>query len=203
MMNSITLSRNPAKVLPTTVSIGGETYGIRTSFRTILNILRLIEDPDITDRHKPPMIVGLFYADRIPPMPDGFDAVFAFMRGRERRSDPEAALIDYEFDADAIYASFMSAYHIDLLNPAFDLHWYAFTALLSGLPSDTALGERLSLRKLDTSKLKGKAKKSAEIAKKNAQPPLKIGEAEIARHQAIMDALREGRDPGALLETEG
>ena len=201
-MNSITLSRSPAKVLPTTVSIGGETYGVRTSFRTILNILRLIDDPDITDRHKHVMIVGLFYGERTPPIVEGYDAFCEFMRGRERRSDPEAAVIDYEFDADVIYASFMSAYRIDLLDPAFDLHWYAFTALLGGLPSDTALGERLSLRKLDTSKLKGKAKKSAEIAKKNAQPPLRVSEADKAQQTAIMEALREGRDPGALLKTE-
>lgn len=51
-MNKLTLSRNPEKVLPTTVTVDGDTYAIRWGHRSILNILNLLGDADIEDRHK-------------------------------------------------------------------------------------------------------------------------------------------------------
>ncbi|MEA4928511.1 MAG: Gp15 family bacteriophage protein [Candidatus Limiplasma sp.] len=201
-MNSLSLSRRPEIVLPQTLDVAGKTCAIRPDFRNILRIFRLLDDPEIADRHKAMKLVDLFYIDTPQPLKAGVEAFFAFLRGYERRHDPDAASIDYEFDADVIYASFLHAYRIDLLDPALTMHWYAFTGLINGLTDDSALCERLRLRKLDTKHLKGKAKTSAEIARRNAQPPKKISETERELQSALTQALREGKDPNTLLGYE-
>ncbi len=199
-MNKLSLSRTPGKVLPETVSAGGAEYPIRADFRTVLKIFRLLDDPEIADRHKGAMLLNLFYPGDKPE--HGMDLFFEFIRIEARQSDPEAAKIDYEYDADAIYASFLQQYRVDLLDSATRLHWYAFCALLDGLGEGTPLRERLYLRKIDTRKLKGKAKRSAEIAKKNAQPPVRTSRKEKALHDALTDALMKGEDPSRLLGNE-
>lgn len=203
-MNRLTLSRQPDKALPEHVLLSGERFSVRPDFRTVLTLLRLMDDSEIEDRHKGLKLIERFYADCPPAAlaPDALRAFFDFIRGPERQSDPEAGKIDYEFDADAIYASFRMQYGIDLLDPGTRLHWYAFTALLSGLGEGTPLVERLRLRTLDTRKLKGKAKRSAEIAKRNAQPPARESQREQARHNALTEALMNGGDANALLGHE-
>lgn len=58
----------------------------------------------------------------------------------------EKNLLDYEHDADMIYASFRQAYGINLLKEQGKLHWFEFVALLNGLPDDTIIKQVISLR---------------------------------------------------------
>lgn len=197
-MNNFSLSKSKENTLPEHVDIDGKAYAIDPSFRTVLKMLRLMEDPEIPDRHKFPMLIGMFYPDESPDIASGMEAFYVFTRGPDKKRDPEAASIDFEFDADVIFASFLSEYNINLLDES--LHWFVFMALLNSLTSGSALAERLSLRKLDTSKLKGKARTSAEIAKKNAQPPQKISESEKTRQLKMAEALNAGVDPATLSE---
>lgn len=201
-MNKLSLSEAPEKVLPETVEIDGICYKIRPDFRTILRIFRLIDDPDVKQRHKPIILTSLFFVENQPDPFQGMEAFNEFVRAEAKRHDPESATIDFEFDADAIFASFLHDYQINLIDPECKLHWYVFTGLLNGLSSESALTERLQLRKMDTSKLRGKARRSAEIAKKNAQPPVKIGEQERTMQEKLAQCLREGKDPNELLGNE-
>jgi len=201
-MNSLTLSKRPENALPERVTVDGADYPIHADFRTVLKIFRLMGDFELEDRHKYLKLLELFYVDAVPPFQQGVEAFFEFIRAPERKSDPEAAHIDYEFDADAIYASFFMQYRIDLLNPEIQLHWYAFTALLNGLDEDTPLCKRLYFRALDTKKFKGKAKRSAEIAKANAQIPQKLNPMEQSRQSALEDALMNGGDVSAIINRE-
>lgn len=194
-MNSISLSKkNP---LPTSIEINGKQYACNPDFRAILRIFRLLDDPEVEERHKYCKIVEWFYPEETPPIVEGVRAFFDFIRVIEQKHDPDAAAIDYEFDADVIFASFWHQYGINLLETS--MHWYVFTALMHGLAEDTALCERLRLRKLDTSHLKGKAKHSAEIAKQNAQPRKAVSDQERDRQEKLMDALRSGKDPNEFL----
>ena len=201
-MNSLTLSKQPGNALPEHVTVDGVDYAIRADFRTILKIFRLLGDFELEDRHKYLKMLELFYPEAVPPLQQGVEAFFDFIRAPERKSDPEAAHMDYEFDADAIYASFLMQYQIDLLSPETNLHWYAFTALLNGLDDDTPLCRRLYFRTLDTKKLKGKAKRSAEIAKANAQVPRRIDPREQSRQAALEEALMNGGDISAIINRE-
>lgn len=199
-MNKVSLSRKPDEFMPTTVNVNGVTYAIRWGHRSILNIFNLLSDPEIEDRHKKMKAVQLFYPESIPPIEDAFEAFTEFVKTPEKRTDISAACIDFEFDADVIYASFLQQYGIDLFSTT--LHWYAFTALLGGLGENTALAQRLALRELDTSKFKGKAKTRATIAKANAQPPRKTSQREEERQAKILDALMNGGDVSAIIDQE-
>ena len=201
-MNSLTLSKQPGNALPEHVTVDGVDYPVRADFRTVLKIFRLLGDFELEDRHRQMKLLELFYSEAIPPFKEGVEAFFDFIRAPERKSDPEAAHMDYEFDADAIYASFLMQYRIDLLSPATILHWYAFTALLNGLDEDTPLCRRLYYRTLDTKKLKGKAKRSADMAKANAQIPVKINPADKSRQSALEEALMNGGDISAIINRE-
>lgn len=67
-------------------------------------------------------------------------------------------LIDYEQDAEYIYASFMYAYGIDLIDVQGKLHWKKFQALMTGLPSDAKISEVISIRSWKPSNEKKKYK---------------------------------------------
>jgi hypothetical protein len=51
-----------------------------------------------------------------------------------------------KYDAEYIYASFMQAYGIDLIEQQGKLHWHKFQALLAGLPEDTKFRQVVSIR---------------------------------------------------------
>jgi hypothetical protein len=203
-MNKLTLSKRPENALPEHVVLNGERYLVRAGFRTILTINRLLSDTEVEDRHKGWKLIDLFYAQSPPPelAGDAIHAYFDFIRPPEREVDPDAGRMDYEHDADAIYASFRMQYHIDLLSPDTHMHWYAFSALLAGLGEGTPLVERLRMRTLDLSKLKGKSKRRASIAKRNAQIPVRIGTADKRQYQELADALMNGGDISAILGQE-
>lgn len=61
-------------------------------------------------------------------------------------SDDEEELMDFDYDAEEIYASFMQAYHMDLIEQQGKLHWFKFKALLSGLPDETPIKQLISIR---------------------------------------------------------
>ena len=61
-------------------------------------------------------------------------------------SDDEEQLMDFEYDAEEIYASFMQAYQMDLVEQQGKLHWFKFKALLSGLPDETPIKRLMHIR---------------------------------------------------------
>lgn len=68
-------------------------------------------------------------------------------------------------DADYIFASFMQAYHIDLIEQRGKLTWEKFMALLYGLPSDTKFKEVVSIRLQELPTGKGTADERKRIIK--------------------------------------
>lgn len=62
----------------------------------------------------------------------------------------------FKYDGDYIFASFMQAYGIDLIEQQGKLSWRKFNALLSGLPSDTKLAQVMEIRAWKPSDTKDK-----------------------------------------------
>lgn len=67
------------------------------------------------------------------PLPDGY------------KKDKEN-FYSLKHDAEYIYASFLQAYGIDLIERQGKLSWFKFQALLSGLPEDTKFRQVVSIR---------------------------------------------------------
>lgn len=63
----------------------------------------------------------------------------------EFQKDKESSY-SLKYDAEYIYASFMQAYGIDLVEEQGKLHWFKFQALLAGLPENTKFRQVVSIR---------------------------------------------------------
>lgn len=68
-------------------------------------------------------------------------------------------------DDNAIFASFMQTYHMDLDEQKGKLHWKKFVCMLEGLPSETRFKEIIDIRQKDMPKGKGSEKERAELKK--------------------------------------
>lgn len=196
-MNKLSLSVKRDKALPESVTVNGVVHPIDADFRTQLKIFRLLDDPEIAERHKHTLACSLFFGANGPK--NGMDVWQEWVQGEKRERDPDAPEMSYEEDAGDIYASFLCQYGIDLLDEKTRMHWYQFTALLYGLKDDTPLMRTLSVRGLDTSMYTGKAKVRAERAKRNARLPERISDADRKTRDALNAVLLRGGDPGEVL----
>ncbi|QPG02557.1 Gp15 family bacteriophage protein [Latilactobacillus sakei] len=68
-------------------------------------------------------------------------------------------LVSFLFDAKYIYAAFMQAYGIDLIEQQGSLHWSKFSALLNALPDNTLMRQIIDIRKTDLNEIKDKDEK--------------------------------------------
>lgn len=196
-MSDFSLSRARDKVLPESVCTrDGEIVQIDTDFRTVLRCLRVLDDPDVSDRDK--IYLLMRWAFKGAFVQDAFELFEAFLSTGEE-ADGSPPVMDFEQDADAIYASFMMDYGIDLLEIPF-LHWRKFCVLLNGLSEKTPLRCRISLRQLDTKDMKGKAKADAERAKRRVRLKKRIGAEERAIQEEIDQALSKGENPTEAIE---
>ena len=66
--------------------------------------------------------------------------------------EPQKRLYNLKYDGDYVFASFMQAYRIDLIEEIGRLHWKKFNALLVGLPEGTKFVEVLKIRSYEPQK---------------------------------------------------
>lgn len=66
--------------------------------------------------------------------------------------EPHKRLYNLKYDGDYVFASFMQAYRIDLIEEIGRLHWRKFNALLVGLPKGTKFVEVLKIRSYEPQK---------------------------------------------------
>lgn len=170
-------------------------HQIDADFRTVLKCLRVLNDPDVDQRDALFLLMQWFFKGAF--VSEGLQLFSAFVSDGEEEDgyDPK---MDFEQDADAIYASFLSEYGIDLLDVDY-MHWSKFIALLGGLSEHSALQGRIQLREMDVSKLKGKERMKAEKAKRRVALVERMSAEDEALARDLETALAEGRDPSAIL----
>ncbi|MDY5287598.1 MAG: Gp15 family bacteriophage protein [Lentihominibacter sp.] len=151
------------KGLPNAIAAHGQAFLLNTDFRVWLDYPRLFTED-----------LGSLFADRAPVLTpevaDQLDLFYNPPKKVPRATGSGAPVVDWEIDADLIYAAFRQAYGIDLLTT--DLHWHEFKALFDALPDDT-----LMVRVIQWRSYKGSDKDILEL--KNAWAlPEKLTEAE-------------------------
>lgn len=132
------------KVLPNTVVVGGRAFSIYTDYRLWMRFeievskLKKGETIDISYLFKNDMPVYCNVAD-----------LYVFSRPQSllprEVHHSSAIVIDYELDADLIYAAFLGQYGIDLIDVK-ELHWHKFLALLKGLNDSTVMSRVMGYR---------------------------------------------------------
>ena len=71
-------------------------------------------------------------------------------------------VLDFEKDGDYIYASFMQAYKIDLIEEQGRLPWKKFLYLFNGLPADTKIKQIMRIRQMPVTEYNGKNSKEIQ-----------------------------------------
>lgn len=135
------------KGLPNTVVIGGEPFLVNTDFRVWMRFCQEFE----TWNKKEDLDVAYLFASEIPVIQSAEDmsAVLSFayplaVVPKDSGGDSSGRILDYQIDADYIYAAFLEQYGIDLLET--DMHWHKFRALLNGLNEKVKLREIMGYR---------------------------------------------------------
>ncbi len=144
-------------VFPDTVTVEGEKCYLKTNFKQWITFELIITDPCLNDNLKLAAILPLCFKK----LPSGIDvavkACMEFYRGDIKKeqsagNNSQKQLYSFSYDAELIFAAFMSQYKIDLSKS--DMHWYKFRALFKGLGGDNKISEVMQLRGMNLSEIK-------------------------------------------------
>lgn len=154
---------NPFRAMPDFAEIGAAAVPIDPDFRVGIAIeLESMEpEPDVA------AILRLFYRGSVPEdIKAAAEAMLRFYAhqdgGEEPKSEGKPVRRAYDFiqDADAILASFLEAYGVDL--SVASLHWWTFKRLLCNLPPETPFMKRMYYRTADTRGMSKSERKHVE-----------------------------------------
>ena len=89
--------RSSPFALPTSVSVSGTDYPIRTDFRVILEILVMLRDPDLTDADRTEALMRMFFVERPSDIDEAIKSFVSFAQPHPpSRRTP--GLVDWEQD---------------------------------------------------------------------------------------------------------
>lgn len=139
---------------PDSITVDGREYRLTLWFDRVIRYFDLLGD----DRLTPEEITAAGFAWLVdcprPPAPEVCTRVLRCIEHdiiapprrqlSSRRAQKRA--VDFTFDAQEIYASFMRDYGIDLVKERGRLHWCAFIALFNGLSDDTPIRRIMRIR---------------------------------------------------------
>ena len=189
------------KIYPETAAINGKIYAVNADFRNILRIFGLIGDENISENQKIKKIEEWFFESGLPgdiscdAMVEAFldfiattpsnAAAFATPprrgMGTEETEERERQYC-YDFDAEEIYAGFLSEYGIDLVDAEF-LHWHKFRILLAHLSPESAFKRKIELRFMDLGGLDAGGRKFAELAEAKESVQLPVNNIQVQEIQ--------------------
>lgn len=143
----------------------GHTYKLHLGYRTVLKWYEMLEDKNISDVDKVDNSFLLFVGDipniSLDEKAKVVNAIQTMITERpygsndeqESRRTANKRFFSYTKDAEAIYASFIYDYNIDLLDCS-GMRWEKFQALFDNLSQDSPFMRIVQIRQRDTSKLK-------------------------------------------------
>lgn len=151
--------------LVNTFDFGNKVYNLDCSFDVVLDVFEMFEDDVMNDLEKMQTAIEIMTGE-IETNPDVIAEIWFYIDENfitfkkekivyDRNGNPMPSakseednirLIDFEIDAQDIYASFRQAYSINLFEEQGRLSWQEFAALLNGLPEDTSMMKIIQIR---------------------------------------------------------
>src|SRR5690554_2646178 len=131
----------------------GITYDIDLSFDNILLMFDLFEDDLYLDVEKIDIAIEMLFGEELEF--DSFEEQYELFKDLmkkfleidlDEQSENEQKIFDFKQDAELIYASFFSAYGIDLMKEQGVLTWDKFMRLLRQLEDNTQFKKAISYR---------------------------------------------------------
>ena len=140
--------------LPKTVEVGGKERLIRYDFRVILEIIVMLNDPELSEEDKAEAVIDMFYYDDVPFCKEAIEACFSFIDGNKPRSGkPQPRLLDWEQDFDYIIAPVNRVLGFEARAVDYDtekntggVHWWTFLGAYMEIGSDCLFSQIVSLR---------------------------------------------------------
>lgn len=140
----------------------GKCYRTVCSFDTVLEVQRMYHDTRLSDYDKVRLALNMLSRERfkvwlLKPWQKA-ELLDCIVREQiELPKRPQVGKVktktfDFKEDSDYIYASFMQAYGIDLVECQGRLHWKKFIALFQGLPENTKIREVMRIRGMEQPK---------------------------------------------------
>ncbi|WP_342512251.1 Gp15 family bacteriophage protein [Sporosarcina sp. FSL K6-1522] len=144
-----------------------EMHNIDLSFDNVLDVFDVFGDPDLRGYEKAEialvLLLGKEYKGDTNQLWNYVYVKFIHVEDKrpieyDRKGNPmpvqkeSKKSIDFEKDAEYIFASFQQAYGMNLFEQQGKLQWSEFRALLSGLPSDTIMQRIIQIRLWEPSK---------------------------------------------------
>lgn len=148
---------------PEFAEIDGELYKINTDYRYALICFKIIDDSSISDTERAIAVVSVLFGredkeGNIVGIPENIEvalkkASFFLSCGKENKNIQDVKKdMDFDYDKEFIYASFISDYKIDLEKE--NMHFWKFCSLISGLTEDSILNRVRDLRNTNLSDYK-------------------------------------------------
>lgn len=136
---------------PLSVEVGGAEYPINPDFRNILAINKILTEKDVEGV---PEALSRFYVEGVPGDIEGaIEAFISFFAGGDKSeggNGSKAEVIDFEHDADYIFAAFYYEYKINLAEVS-AMHWWIFRSLFAGL-KHSKINDIINIRATEISK---------------------------------------------------
>lgn len=161
--------------LPKTVSVDDKEYRIRYDFRVILEIIVMLNDPNLTEAEKTEALFEMFFFDPVPKTEEAARACFWFMDGgTEREQKKKPRLTDWEQDFEYIIGPVNKvlgyearAVEYDVNNNTGGVHWWTFLSAFMEIGNDSLFSQIVSVR---DKQARGKKleKHEREFLKRNA-----------------------------------
>lgn len=129
---------------------------ISADFRNMINVDRILHDPNIGEAEKITAALCQLYPEIPKDVHKAVEGLVWFYargeasgdgKGEGAKKAPRKAF-DFEQDANLIYAAFYATYGISLTTVEF-LHWWEFMALFEGLPEATLMQRVIYWRTAD------------------------------------------------------
>lgn len=148
-----------------TVTLGKMKFLINPAFDAVLEVQRLFSEEDLTERDKVEQALKMLVVNsrrlRLMGLKEKADLLNEIYRQciNTRKHPPsrkKVRVLDFEYDGEYIYSSFMLDYGIDLIDEQGRLPWKKFIALFQGLSENTKIREVMRIRGMEIPNPTGK-----------------------------------------------
>lgn len=147
-------------------------FDINSAFDVVLEVQRLYKEESLTDYEKIQQALNMLVrnrwnlrllkpAEQLKLMQDITSRYIEVEKRPQIKKSP-VPVLDFERDGDYIYASFMQAYRIDLIDEQGKLPWKKFLYLFNGLPADTKIKQIMRIRQMPVPEYNGKNSKEIQ-----------------------------------------
>lgn len=129
------------------ILLDGVEYPVSLAYDRVLNVYEVYGDDAFSDAEKADLALELLVPGHKKPPYRLLDIIFEdFILLKSRPGPNKTKLFDFDQDSGYIYAAFLQAYSIDIIDVQDKLDWRRFIWLFLSLPESTKIREIMSIR---------------------------------------------------------